>query len=910
MIIFAIQRLNPSCHDGIIDPYIQTAVLQVEFQIHYYTQTKEVVQCHFSTSQKMKGVVPLQQEREGCWVARLPLPEETESLSYRYVIVGVDGLIVREEEGAERLVSLKERQLVRCIDTWFDTPIEHAFRHTAFAETLMSKTMVEPTNGDFHLRLYAPTPPKGYHWAVIGEAEWLGEWQSEKALRLKALDTNTWGLELSRSVVSDTAYKYILRSEYDPLQIVWEEGENRKLLLPAFSAWGHLIKADAAPKVPILGWRGAGIVVPVFSLRSEGSQGIGDFGDLRTLVEWAASVGMHAVQLLPINDTSASGTRTDSYPYNSISAFALHPLYLDLRPWCDLPFYQTYRSTFEQLNQQKELDYEGVYQSKMSFLRQLYEVIGVAIHKERKYEEFVKAHYDWLFPYAFFCMLRDKNKTADFRLWGDLKVGNTFSMEKYLEDYPQAKATITFYYFIQYLLFSQIEAVHAEARRQNILLKGDLPIGINRNGVDAWRNPHLFHFNGQAGAPPDAFAVKGQNWGFPTYNWEEMERDNYAWWRRRLEVMSFSFDAYRIDHVLGFFRIWEVPYEQLEGILGVFRPALPYTQEEIAAFGFSLSAEEYSYPYITKARLSELAACIPEAKIESYFTCQGERYYLKSEVDTQRKIAERVENEAVRSLLFEVCTEVLFIRDGQQNQCFHPRIAGQQTLIFRQLSPALQTAYTRLHDHYYYVRHNEFWAAEAVKKLSPLTQLKDGKGAVSASSSMLPCAEDLGMVPASVKGVLEQLHILSLEIQRMPKAYGVRFDDVAKNPYYSVATIATHDMPPLRLWWEREAADRQAYWQSVFKYSGEAPISASTDICQSIVAAHLASPSMLCLLAWQDWLSISESLRSACVSEEQINVPANPNHYWGYRIPITLEQLTAATDFQQTVRQMIARSGR
>ena len=179
-----------------------------------------------------------------------------------------------------------------------------------------------------------------------------------------------------------------------------------------------------------------------------------------------------------------------------------------------------------------------------------------------------------------------------------------------------------------------------------------------------------------------------------------------------------------------------------------------------------------------------------------------------------------------------------------------------------------------------------------------------------AGKGMLPCAEDLGMVPASVKGVLERLQILSLEIQRMPKAYGVRFGRLSDNPYLSVSTIATHDMPPLRLWWTESTEQAQAFWEQALHHPNNAPTEATPEVCEEVVKQHLQSPSMLCLIALQDWFAISPSLRSKHPEEEQINVPANPNQYWRYRMHITLDELLQSSDFNEKVRALISMSCR
>lgn len=175
---------------------------------------------------------------------------------------------------------------------------------------------------------------------------------------------------------------------------------------------------------------------------------------------------------------------------------------------------------------------------------------------------------------------------------------------------------------------------------------------------------------------------------------------------------------------------------------------------------------------------------------------------------------------------------------------------------------------------------------------------------------MLVCAEDLGMVPECVPWVMNDLRILTLEIQTMPKQTGVRFASLEENPYRSVSTIFTHDMPTLRGWWEEDAERAQAYYNQVLQKDGEAPAVMPAWLCEEVIARHLFSPSMLCLVSWQDWLSIDEKLRHPDVASERINVPANPHNYWRYRMHLTLEELAACEGLNREIRSMIEHSGR
>ena len=208
--------------------------------------------------------------------------------------------------------------------------------------------------------------------------------------------------------------------------------------------------------------------------------------------------------------------------------------------------------------------------------------------------------------------------------------------------------------------------------------------------------------------------------------------------------------------------------------------------------------------------------------------------------------------------------------------------------------------FNRLYNDYFYRRNNRFWYHEAMKKLPRLTQ----------ATRMLVCAEDLGMVPDCVPWVMNELRILSLEIQSMPKEDKVRFGHLSRNPYRSVCTISTHDMPTLRQWWDEDEERTQDYFNTMLYRGGAAPHPLPGWLAKDIVSRHLTSPSMLCLLSLQDWLSIDEHLRLPDQNAERINIPANPRHYWRYRMHLTIEQLLAADDFNETIRTLITQSGR
>ena len=880
---------------------LKYTMAHIRFSIQYETRWGEVLCLDYKTQNKNKETLVFDTSDGKNWNAEIDIPSSLEGFSYSYCIYDHSGRVVRREKGIERFFYIEHRSHILICDRWELEDCTSVLSRTAFTDCVYRRqgcapAQIELLSAPYLLLMHAVPPAEGWRWGVLGSSTALGEWKPENVKYLQRTGVYEWGMALSSvDFVEGVSYKYVLINTTNPSEIVWEDGPDRLINPQTLLKNEAAVQFDNTPLVDMRPWYGAGVVVPVFSLRSKESFGIGDFGDLRNFIAWASDAGLSAVQLLPINDTTSSSTWHDSYPYNGISVFALHPIYLDLREWSKTNAYAAHRERGIQLNALPVLDYESVFKEKMSFLHELYKEIGARVVKNAAFITYCRENAGWLDDYAHFCTLRDANHTANFRDWNI----NDVKGDKTLED------TVVFHCFIQYLLHRQMSSVHEYAREHGVILKGDIPIGICRDSVPAWVHTNLFHFDGQAGAPPDAFAKQGQNWGFPTYNWEEMSKDGYAWWRARLSHMGKYFDAYRIDHVLGFFRIWEVPIEQIYGVLGRFRPALPLSVDEIKSFGFTGNVRRFSKAFVRTSYLENLEKQLSEQPLRSYFDEVNDGVWeLKPEFDTQRKIINNVPEGKCRNILLDVVSEVLFIEDAEKRYHYHPRIGAQNTEVFNHLSYADQDAFNRIHDDFFYYRHNEFWAQEAMKKIPAVT---DYNGSM---HSMLPCAEDLGMVPTSVKGVLDELHILSLEIQSMPKTYGVRFADLKNNPYLSVATIATHDMPPFRLWWREDKERTQAFWRDVLHRDGEAPSDASAEVCEQIVAMHMESSSMLCLLALQDLLAMDEKLRHPHPEAEQINVPANPNQYWQYRMHLNIEDLMQATSFNEKLRALVVRYGR
>ena len=597
-------------------------------------------------------------------------------------------------------------------------------------------------------------------------------------------------------------------------------------------------------------------------------------------------------------------------PYSCISVFAIHPQYANLHALPELKDAKARaeaEKTRAELNALDKIDYEKVNDFKINYLRQIFNQEGEKMMKTAEYKAFFQDTKQWLVPYAQYSYLRDKKGTADFNQWPDHQVWDEAERKALTDPKTAAYKNVAFFYFVQFVLDRQMQEAHEYAKAKGVILKGDIPIGVNRNGCDVWMEPKYFNLNGQAGAPPDDFSANGQNWGFPTYNWFEMLKDGCQWWNRRFQNMARYFDAYRIDHVLGFFRIWEIPVSSVHGLLGQFAPALAMSREEIESYGLHFQDDRFTRPFITDWVLDrvfhERAGEVKEKYLDRL---DDERYQMKPEVDTQRKVealfADATDEKELwlRDGLYALISDVLFVRDHTNPGVFHPRISAQLDFIYESLYDNDKAAFNRLYNDYFYRRNNQFWYQEAMKKLPKLVQ----------ATRMLVCAEDLGMVPDCVPWVMDELKILSLELQSMPKDPSVKFGHLSRNPYRSVCTISSHDMPTLRMWWDENVQRTQEYYNTMLYRQGPAPHPLPGWLASDIISRHLTSPSMLCILSIQDWLATDEALRLPDANAERINIPANPKHYWRYRMHLNIEDLAADKRFVQNITEMISQSGR
>ena len=639
---------------------------------------------------------------------------------------------------------------------------------------------------------------------LSGSVPALGNWSVQKAVEMQRNDDGLWFVELSfPDNYQGIEYKFCLQSPFNN-SLLWETCGNHVIYWPHCPENAVIHHEHLEFKSPDTLWKAAGVAIPVFSLRSEKSFGIGEFLDLLPFIDWTKSVGMEIIQILPINDTTQTHSWVDSYPYNAISIFALHPLYLNLEAigkLKDKALHEFYQRKQKEINQLASIDYDEVDSLKWQFFREIFKQNGEKTLRSADYIRFFETNKEWLVPYSEYSAKRDKEENRDL------------------------------YAFLQFHAHKQMSQVRDYAREKKVFLKGDIPIGVNREGVDVEVEPEYFNMNFQAGAPPDAFSTTGQIWGFPTYNWQAMEADGFNWWKKRFRKMADYFDAYRIDHILGFFRIWQVPINAASGLEGHFNPALPYSRKDIEWSGFPLHT-----------------------------------------------------------------LATLFIEDDVKKDHYHPKISVWDMPEFQCLYEHDKQIFYGLYNEYFYRRNNQFWKSEALKHLSPLVNATD----------MLVCGEDLGMIPQTVPEVMNELQILSLEIERMPKSTEQTFAALHYLPYQSVCTTGTHDMSVLRAWWKENRAQTQQYYNEVLWKPGAAPEDCTPELVEQIIVNHLHSPAMLVIIPWQDWLGIDGQLRNPDADSERINVPANSRHYWRYRMHFSIEELLKSEELNAKIKNLIA----
>lgn len=909
-----------------IKPITKAFVKHFTFQLRFHTEYGQdlfIIGNHpLLGSNQLENAVPLQYFNDEYWSVTIPFEQEDcsgGSITYHYILRNADGTI-HYDWGNDK--SFDPQQInateIHISDAWnYAGYFENAFYTEPFTKVLLktNQTVVKQKKQQsvtHLLKVKSPLLAKGETLCLLGSNKTFGFWDTDAPLLLaKKEDEDFYTVELNLNKESfPIAYKYGIYNINEQQFVRYEDGNNR-ILYDAGVKDKLCIINDGFAVLPNNKWKGAGVAIPVFSLRTSNGLGVGEFADLKQMVDWAVKVGLKMIQVLPINDTTATHTWTDSYPYAAISAFALHPLYLNLDALVkgDKKLQKQINAEKIKLNALEVVDYQAVIQFKTKIIEKIYTIEGPSILASDDFQEYFQQNKHWLQSYAAFCYLRDQYGTVDFSQWPAYKHYHQHEIDELTSKSSAAYQEIALHYFVQYQLHLQLKEATTYAHGKGIILKGDIAIGVYRHGADAWQHPELYHMDAQAGAPPDDFAIAGQNWGFPTYNWEQMQADGFSWWKQRFEQMRYYFDAFRIDHILGFFRIWSIPMDAVEGIMGHFVPAIPVHINEFQRRGISFDYYRFTRPFINENVLWEVFGYDNELVKKEFLDYDGfGNYTLKSAFATQRLVEAHFNtleqdehHDKVKQGLYNLISNVLVFEAAEDDhEHFHFRINMENTSSYRYLDAHTKQQLHELYVDYFFRRQDDFWMKEAMKKLPALKRV----------TNMLICGEDLGMVPACVPDVMQQLGLLSLEIQRMPKDPKRNFFHPTDAPYLSVVTPSTHDMSTIRGWWEEDKEKIQQFYNLELGQWGDAPTYCEAWINKSILIQHLYSPAMWSIFQLQDLLGIDAAIRREDPHSERINVPANPKHYWQYRMHMTIESLLKEDSFNTELSGFVRASGR
>ncbi len=908
-------------------PHHVSKIAFIQFALKFHTTTGQSL--FITGNHEMLGyndsskAMPMEYFSEGFWIAEVKLDTQTipaQGIVYNYLLKNEDGTMTFDWGGDKVIYAgTVKKEKVFIIDSWNHTGFyENAFYTEPFKNVLLKNNftpvkIVNPKTYTHIFKVKAPLLAKGETLCICGNTYELGSWKTEKARLLsreKNEDFFSIKFNLSKSSFP-VVYKYGVYNVEENKFMNYESGNNR-VLYDSVEKNKTTIINDGFAVLRDNTWKGAGVAIPVFSLRSKNSCGTGEFADLKLLIDWAKLVGLKLVQILPVNDTTATHSWSDSYPYAAISAFALHPMYLHLEKIVD----DKNKALFNEINEEKNklnkrdsLDYEAVNNFKWKIIKALYPLQQKETFASPGYKKYFEKNKHWLVPYAAFCYLRDKYHTAEFSLWPSHKKYSSAETGTFFDTFFKDYDEVAIHLFIQYHLHLQLREATEYAHSHGIIMKGDIPIGIYRNGADAWQHPELFHMDMQAGAPPDDFVVTGQNWGFPTYNWEVMKQDGFAWWKQRFEQMEDYFDAFRIDHILGFFRIWSIPVRSVEGIMGHFEPSLAVHTNEFNEKNIWFDYHRYCSPFINDRIIWDTFRENQTEVKKTFLDDDGpDNYKLKPAFSTQRQVenyfAELEDNDhnnLLKQKLFSLISNViLFEAEGSQGQQFHFRFGMESTSSFQNLEYGTQQQLRGLYINYFFRRQDNFWMQQAMQKLPALKRV----------TNMLVCGEDLGLVPGCVPEVMKQLGLLSLEIQRMPKDSSHEFFHPNDAPYLSVVTPSTHDMSTIRGWWEEDRNKTQRFYNFELGQWGDAPHFCEAWINKAILIQHLYSPAIWGIFQLQDLLGIDKNIRRENPHEERINIPANAKHYWKYRMHMDLEDLITADDYNLQLSDCIKSAGR
>jgi 4-alpha-glucanotransferase len=882
--------------------------MKLYFSVRYITKKGESLFVSVITNGQEAQDHQMQPSDFGVWKAEVD--HFSKDISYKYLVKNEENTTVAVEDVGHQLSFPHTYKEFVIIDVWNKKNFPENYLTNKILKNKLTGFKPEKNSilkKHTHLfKIFAPIYHSNWKIVLFGSSESLGSWSYDKVIIFSQTDFGVWEASVEIPENYPVEYKYCIYDTVEKKVIDVESGPNRLVYPNSNKEVLHIVSDHYFKFKSYQMYHDAGVAVPVFSLRTEDGFGVGEFPDLKKLADWNKATGLGIIQILPINDTTANYTWTDSYPYAAVSVYALHPQYLSLEKLdYVLPknLVEEYNAQKDELNTLNLIDYEKMISGKWKFIKQVFEEQKENIFKDRNFKKFIKDNETWLVPYSAFCVLRDKYKTPNFGEWKTHKkyiagkISQLFTIKN--KDYE----AVMLHSWVQFQLHKQLKDAVDYMHGLGISIKGDLPIGIYRYSVEAWTEPELFGMDFQAGAPPDQFTDLGQNWEFPTYNWEAMKNDGYQWWKNRFKALEQYFDAMRIDHILGFFRIWRMPISATQGILGYFYPAVPITEDEFKKLHLPFDFNRYCKPFINDEILNKYFGENKDNALEYLDINSDQTYYFKPQFDTQRKISNHFkndENTEFTEQLISLAANVLFLTEEKDRETvYHPRFNIYKTESYQFLSDGEKRIIYNLYHDYFFKRQDGLWYAQAMEKLPVILN----------ATEMLICGEDLGLVPDCVPVVMDELAIIALKVQRMPSE-NIPFYNPKIADYMNVVTASSHDSSTLRQWWKEDSALTQKYYNQQLNQYGEAPENLKPDLAEIIIKQHLYNDAMLAIFPIQEFLATEETLSNPNLDIERINNPAVFPHYWRYRMHLNIEELHKAENFNEKIKKWIEDSGR
>ncbi|KFE98817.1 4-alpha-glucanotransferase [Chryseobacterium formosense] len=882
--------------------------MKLYFNIEYHTKPGEKLELIIDEKDSAPRSHSMFHTENGLW--KCEVDYFSKSIDYKYQLTDDRKNVLREEFVKHGLNFPHNYKEFLIFDEWNNKNFPENYLNNKILRnkfTQLKPQKLPSLKKHTHLfRIEAPIYNHDWEIVLVGNTSSLGNWSYENFIHLSQTDFGIWEASVEIPEVQLIQYKYAIFDKAQQKIVDIESGANRSTVPNTQKDVLQIVVDHYFKFKSYQMYHDAGVAVPVFSLRTENGFGVGEFSDIKKLGDWANETSLGIIQILPINDTTANYSWTDSYPYAAVSVYALHPQYisienLDFKLPKDLV--DEYQAERNELNALELVDYEKMISAKWKYLKIIFNTEKESIYKDRSFKKFIKDNEEWLLPYSAFCVLRDKYKTPNFNTWKTHKkyiagkVAPFFSAKN--KDYDASML----HAWVQFQLHKQLKDAVEYVHSLGISLKGDLPIGIYRYSVEAWTEPELFGMDFQAGAPPDQFTEIGQNWEFPTYNWEAMKNDNYQWWKNRFKALEQYFDAMRIDHILGFFRIWRMPISATQGILGYFYPAIPVVLDEFKARHIPFDFDRYCKPFTNDQILWKYFGEENFRALEFLIKNPDGTYQFKEEFDTQRKLTDhfsKLPKDEIAEKLISLCANVLFVTEEKDGETvYHPRFNILKTESYQYLSDWERESIYELYQDYFYKRQDHLWKEKAMEKLP----------AILSSTDMLICGEDLGLVPDCVPEVMDELAIIALKVQRMPPG-NLSFYNPKEATYLNVVTASSHDSSTLRQWWKENEVLRQTYFNQQLNQYGKAPDDLKPYLAEIIMKQHLYNDAMLAIFPIQEFLATDENLANPNMNSERINDPAVFPHYWRYRMHLNVENLIENSAFNDKISNWIKDSGR